>query len=108
MEGVNASMKQMNESKDSMTQIFIGRTDAEAPVLWPPDAKNWLTGKDPDAGKDWRQEEKRAAEDEMVSSITKSVDMNLCKHWEMVLPGDRGIWSAIVHGITKSGPQLSD
>ena len=48
--------------------IFIGRTDAEAetPILWQPDAKNWLTGKDPDAGKDWRQEEKRMTEDEMI------------------------------------------
>ena len=48
--------------------FFIGRTDAEAetPILWPPDAKNWLLGKDPDAGKDWRQEEKRTREDEMV------------------------------------------
>ena len=48
--------------------IFIGRTDvdAEAPMLWPPDAKNWLIGKDPDAGKDWRQEEKGTIEDEMV------------------------------------------
>ena len=48
--------------------VFIGRTDAEAetPILWPPDAKNWLIGKDPDAGKDWRQEKKWAAEDEMV------------------------------------------
>ena len=48
--------------------MFIGRTDAEAetPVLWPPDAKNWLIGKDPDAGKDWRQEEKGTTEDEMV------------------------------------------
>ena len=48
--------------------IFIGRIDAEAetPTLWPPDTKNWLTGKDPDAGKDWRQEEKRTTEDEMV------------------------------------------
>ena len=47
---------------------FIGRTDAEAeaPVLWPPDAKNWLIGKDPDAGKDWRQEEKGTTEDEIV------------------------------------------
>ena len=45
--------------------IFIGRTDAEAetPTLWPPDAKNWLTGKDPDAGKDWKQEEKGTTED---------------------------------------------
>ena len=48
--------------------IFIGKTDAEAeaPILWLPDAKSQLTGKDPDAGKDWRQEEKRVTEDEMV------------------------------------------
>ena len=48
--------------------IFIGRTDAEAetPKLWPPDAKNWLIWKDPDAGKDWRQEEKGMTEDEMA------------------------------------------
>ena len=45
---------------------FIGRTDAEAPIFWPPDVKNWLTGKDPDARKDGRQEEKGATEDEMV------------------------------------------
>ena len=47
---------------------FIGRTDAEAesPILWPPDAKNWLTGKDPDAGKDWRLEEKGRTADEMI------------------------------------------
>ena len=46
----------------------MGRTDAEAeaPILCPPDAKNWLIGKDPDAGKDWRQEEKGATEDEMI------------------------------------------
>ena len=48
--------------------IFIGRTDTEAevPILWPPDAKNWLIGKDPDAGKDWRQEEKGTTEDQMI------------------------------------------
>ena len=45
---------------------FIGRTDAEAPILWPPDVKNWLIWKDPDAGKDWRQEEKGITEDKMV------------------------------------------
>ena len=55
-------------SKGNQSWIFIGRTDAEAeaPILWPPDAKSWLTGKDPDAGKDWRQEEKGTTEDEMV------------------------------------------
>ena len=54
--------------KGNQPWIFIGRTDAEAeaPILWPPDSKNWLTGKDPYAGKDWRQKEKGAAEDEMV------------------------------------------
>ena len=54
--------------KGNQYWIFIGRADAEAetPILWPPDAKNWLIWKDPDAGKDWRQEAKWATEDEMV------------------------------------------
>ena len=54
--------------KGNQSWILIGRTDAEAetPILWPPDAKNWLIGKDPDAGKDWRQEEKGMTEDEIV------------------------------------------
>ena len=54
--------------KGNQSWIFIGKTDTEAetPVFWPPDAKSWLVGKDPDAGKDWGQEEKRVTEDEMV------------------------------------------
>ena len=54
--------------KGDQSWVFIGRTDVEAetPMLWPPDAKSWLTGKDPDAGKDWGQEEKGTTEDEMV------------------------------------------
>ena len=54
--------------KGNQSWIFIGRTDAEAetPILWPPDVNNWLIGKDPDAGKDWRREEKGMTEDEMV------------------------------------------
>ena len=54
--------------KGNQSWIFIGRTyaEAEAPILWPPDVKNWLTGKDLDAGKDWRWEEKGTTEDEMV------------------------------------------
>ena len=54
--------------KGNQSWIFIGRTDAEveSPILWPLDAKNWLIGKDPDAEKDWRQEEKGTTEDEMV------------------------------------------
>ena len=55
-------------SKGDQSWVFIGRTDfeAETPILWPPDAKSWLIGKDPDAGKDWEQEEKGTTEDEMV------------------------------------------
>ena len=52
--------------KGNQPWIFIGRTEAEAPILWPSDAKSWLIGKDPDTGKDWRQEEKGMTEDEMV------------------------------------------
>ena len=54
--------------RGNQSWIFIGRTDAEGetPILWPPDVKNWLIGKDPDAGKDWRQEEKGTTEDEMI------------------------------------------
>ena len=54
--------------KESQSWIFIGRTDAEAeaPVLWPPDAKSWVIGKDPEAGKDWGQDKKGISKDEMV------------------------------------------
>ena len=52
--------------KGNQPWIFIGRTNAEAPILWPPDEKSWLIRKDPDAGKDWRQEEKGTTEDKMV------------------------------------------
>ena len=58
----------MNTPKGNQPWIFIGRTDtdAEAPILWPPDAKSQLIGKDPDAGKHWGQEEKRVAENKTV------------------------------------------
>ena len=62
--------KEMNpvNPKGNQPWIFIGKTDAEAeaPILWPPEAQSQLTGKDPDAGKDWRPKEKGEAEDEMV------------------------------------------
>ena len=63
----NKEIKPVNP-KGNQSWIFIGRTDAEAEAstLWPPDVKNWLIGKDPDVGKDWRQEEKGTTEDEMV------------------------------------------
>ena len=72
--------------KGNQSWIFIGRTDAEAetPLLWPLDVKNWLIWKDPDAGKDWGQEDKGATEDEMVDGITDSMDMSLSKLCETV------------------------
>ena len=62
--------------KENQSWIFIGRTDAETetPLVWPPDAKNWLIGKDPDAGKDWTQEEKGMTEDDMVGWHHQQVD----------------------------------
>ena len=85
--------------------IFIRRSDAEAPKLWPPDVKSWLIRKDPDAGNDWRQEEKGMTEDEMVGCITDSMDMSLSKLREVVK--DRVAWSASVHGVAKSRTGLS-
>ena len=85
----------------------IGRTDAEAetPILWPPDAKNWLIGKDPDAGKDWRWEEKGTTEDEMVGWHHR-----LSGHeFEQALGvGDREAWRAAGHGVAESWTQLSN
>ena len=57
---------QLVHPKGNQSWISIGKTDAETPILWPPDVKNWLTGEDPDAGKDWRWEEKGLTEDEMI------------------------------------------
>ena len=84
--------------KGNQPWIFVGKTDAEAeaPIFWPPDEKNWLIGKDPDSRKDWRQEEKGMTEDEIIG----------WHHWfnrqKFELVKDREASCAAVHGVAKS------
>ena len=87
--------------KGDRSWVFIGRTDAEAEILilWPPHAKSWLIGKDSDAGKDWKREEKGRQRMGWLDGITYSMDMSLGELWEMVM--DREAWHAVIHGISK-------
>ena len=82
--------------KGNQSWVFVGRTEAEAPMLWPPDVKIWLIGKDPHAGNDWGWEKKGTTEDEMVGWYHRTIDMSLSKFREMVK--DREAWHAAVHG----------
>ena len=90
--------------KGNQSWIFTGKTDAEAeaPILWPPDAKNWLIWKDPDSGKDWRQEEKGMREDEMVGWY----------HWhdghEFEKAAGVGDWQGSLACCSPWGPKESD
>ena len=93
--------------KGDHSWIFIEKTDveAEALILWPPNGKSWLIGKDPDSGKDWGQEEKETTEDEMVGWHHQLNGHESEQLWEIVK--DRKAWCAAVHGVTKSWTKLS-
>ena len=94
--------------KGDQSWVFIGRTDAktETLILWPPHAKNWLIGKDPDAERDWGQEEKGTTEDEMAG-LHHWLDGHESE-WTPGVGENREAWCAAIHGVAKSRTRLSD
>ena len=105
---LNCKKIQSVNSKGNQSLIFIARTDVEAetPILWLPDVKNWLIWKDSDAGKDWRREEKGVTKEELIG----------WHHWldgrefhqAMGVGDGQEAWPAAVHGVAKSQTWLSD
>ena len=92
--------------KGNQPWIFIGRTDAEAPILWLLEAQSQLIGKDPGAGKIEGKRRRGRQKMRLLDSITNSIGMNLSKPWGTI--EDRGAWHAAFCGVAKSRTQLSD
>ena len=94
--------------KEDQSWVFIGRTDTEAEtsILWPPHEKSWLIGKDPDAGRDWGQEEKGMTKDEMAGWHHR---LNAHEFgWTPGASDGQGAWCAAIHGVAKSRTWLSE